>query len=92
MIVIDRLPELARAFGADHVLSAAELATAGRRVASWALGQSLAFLRPNLRRFLFERVISHVLPLERISETFRRADWMQRQGDPLGISRAAISM
>ena len=37
-------------------------------------------------------MISHVFPLERISEAFRQADWMQRQGDPLRISRAAISM
>ena len=35
---------------------------------------------------------SHVFPLERISEAFARADWMQRGGDPAGVSRAAISM
>jgi alcohol dehydrogenase len=58
----------------------------------WALEQSLAFLRRNHRRFPFERVVSHVFPLEDISRAFRQADWMQRQGDPLRISRAAISM
>jgi threonine dehydrogenase-like Zn-dependent dehydrogenase len=165
VIVVDRLPErleLARAFGADHVLSTAELTTAVQRVEAvkaltggfgadvvadfvgypdvipeglamlrgggcylevgsiapgnvfsydatqlvrgnarlvatsnyspWALEQALAFLRRNLRRFPFERVISHVFPLERISDGFRQADWMGRQRDPLRISRAAISM
>jgi len=165
VIVIDRLPErlaLARAFGADHTLSTAELTTAEQRVEAvreltggfgadvvadfvgypdvipeglrmlrgggcylevgsiapgnvfsydatalvrgnarlvatsnyspWALEQALAFLRRNLRRFPFERVVSHVFPLERISEGFRQADWMQRQGDPVRISRAAVSM
>ncbi len=57
----------------------------------WALEQALAFLRRNLRRFPFERVVSHVFPLERISEGFRQADWRERQGDPL-LSRAAIAM
>ncbi len=166
IIVIDRLPErleLARAFGADHTLSAVELPTADRRVEAvkeltggfgadvvadlvgypevipeglrmlrgggcylevgsiapgnifsydatalvrgnsrlvatsnyspWALEQSLAFLRRNLTRFPFERLISHVFPLERISEGFQQADWMQRQGAPHEkISRAAIAM
>jgi len=166
IIVIDRLPErleLARAFGADHTLSATELPTADRRVEAvkeltggfgadvvadlvgypevipeglrmlrgggcylevgsiapgnifsydatalvrgnsrlvatsnyspWALEQSLAFLRRNLTRFPFERLISHVFPLERISEGFQQADWMQRQGAPHEkISRAAIAM
>ena len=166
IVVIDRLPErleLARAFGADHTLSATELPTADRRVEAvkeltggfgadvvadlvgypevipeglrmlrgggcylevgsiapgnifsydatalvrgnsrlvatsnyspWALEQSLAFLRRNLTRFPFERLISHVFPLERISEGFQQADWMQRQGAPHEkISRAAIAM
>src|SRR5437667_141359 len=165
VIVIDRLPErlaLARAFGADHTLSTAELTTAEQRVEAareltggfgadvvadfvgypdvipeglrmlrgggcylevgsiapgnvfsydatalvrgnarlvatsnyspWAPDQALPFLRRHLRRFPFERVVSHVFPLERISEGFRQADWMQRQGDPVRISRAAVSM
>jgi len=58
----------------------------------WALEQALAFLRRNLRRFPFERLVSHVFALERISDGFRQADWMQRQGDPLRLSRAAIAM
>src|SRR6266545_5739622 len=165
IIVIDRLPErleLARAFGADHTLSAVDLPTADRRVEAvkeltggfgadvvadlvgypevipeglrmlrgggcylevgsiapgnvfsydatalvrgnarlvatsnyspWALERSLAFLRKNLKRFPFERIVSHVFPLERISEAFQQADWRERQGGPDRISRAAISM
>ncbi len=58
----------------------------------WALAQALAFLRRNLRRFPFERLVSHVFPLTKISEAFREADWMQRGGDGLRLSRAALSM
>jgi threonine dehydrogenase-like Zn-dependent dehydrogenase len=58
----------------------------------WALEQSLAFLRRNLKRFPFERVISHVFPLERISDAFQQADWLQRLAGPPRLSRAAISM
>lgn len=58
----------------------------------WALGQSLAFLRRTLKQFPFERVVSHTFPLDRISEGFRQADWLQRSGDPLRLSRAAIAM
>jgi threonine dehydrogenase-like Zn-dependent dehydrogenase len=165
VIVIDRIPErlaLARAFGADHTLSLADLTTPDQRIdavksltggfgadvaadfvgypevvpeglrllrgggcylevgsiapgnvfsydatalvrgnarlvatsnySPWALEQALSFLRRNLNRFPFERVVSHVYPLEKISDAFREADWRQRQGDPLRISRAAISM
>jgi D-arabinose 1-dehydrogenase-like Zn-dependent alcohol dehydrogenase len=58
----------------------------------WALAQALAFLRRNLTRFPFSRLISHVYPLERISEGFREADWMQRQGGAAPVSRAAVGM
>ncbi|HEY4909230.1 MAG TPA: zinc-binding alcohol dehydrogenase, partial [Methylomirabilota bacterium] len=58
----------------------------------WALEQSLAFLRRNLRRFPFERIVSHVFSLERISEGFRQADWLRHQSGSSNISRAAISM
>ena len=165
VIVFDAIPErlaLARAFGADHALSLADLPTPERRVEAvreltdgfganvvadfvgypavipeglrmltgggtylevgsiapgnvfsydatalvrgsarlvavsnyspWALGQALTFLRRNLRRFPFERIVSHVFPLERISEAFAQGDWAQRGGDPAGVSRAAISM
>jgi hypothetical protein len=51
-----------------------------------------AFLRRNLQRFPYERLVSHVFPLARIGEAFQKADWMQRAGDGLRISRAALSM
>lgn len=41
-----------------------------------ALAQALAFLRQNLTRFPFQRLVSHVFPRERISEGFRQADWI----------------
>jgi L-iditol 2-dehydrogenase len=58
----------------------------------WALGQALAFLRRNIRRFPFDRVVSHTYPLERITEAFQQADWRERGGDPRRVSRAAIAM
>jgi len=58
----------------------------------WALAQALAFLRRNLGRFPYERLVSHVFPLARITEAFQQADWMQHGGDGLRISRAALSM
>ncbi|MGH7267935.1 MAG: zinc-binding dehydrogenase [Candidatus Rokuibacteriota bacterium] len=57
----------------------------------WALGQAVAFLRRNLGRFPFARLVSHVFPLERISEAFRQADW-RRAGAAAGVSHAAIAM
>lgn len=58
----------------------------------WALAEALAFLRRNHARFPFARLVSHVFPLARISDAFREADWMQRGGDGLRLSRAALSM
>ncbi|HET7341862.1 MAG TPA: zinc-binding dehydrogenase [Methylomirabilota bacterium] len=58
----------------------------------WALAQALTFLRRNLTRFPFARLVSHVYPLEKISEAFHQADWQQRANDGLRISRAALSM
>ena len=165
IIVFDRFParlELARAFGADHALSLADLRTPEERIdavmgltggfgadvvadlvgypqvipeglrmlrsggcylevgnispgnvfsydasqlvrgnarlvatsnySPWAIPQALAFIRRNAKRFPFERTVSHTFPLERISEGFRQAEWLQREGDPLRISRAAVSM
>jgi D-arabinose 1-dehydrogenase-like Zn-dependent alcohol dehydrogenase len=57
----------------------------------WALAEALAFLRRGRDRFPFGRIVSHVFPLERISEAFREAEWHGRSGG-LRISRAAISM
>jgi L-iditol 2-dehydrogenase len=58
----------------------------------WALAEALGFLRRNHARFPFPRLVSHVFPLAGISEAFREADWMQRGGDGLRLSRAALSM
>jgi L-iditol 2-dehydrogenase len=58
----------------------------------WALAQALAFLRRSVRRLPYERLVSHVFPLERIGEAFQQADWLQRAGEGLRISRAAIAM
>jgi L-iditol 2-dehydrogenase len=58
----------------------------------WALAEALAFLRRNHARFPFAKLVSHVFPLARIGEAFREADWMQRGGDGLRLSRAALSM
>jgi len=58
----------------------------------WALGQALAFLRRNLTRFPFARLVSHVYPFAAINDAFREADWQQRANDGLRISRAALAM
>ena len=58
----------------------------------WALAEALAFLRRNHRRYPFARLVSHVFPLARIGDAFREADWMQRGGDELRLSRAALAM
>ena len=58
----------------------------------WALARALGFLRRSLSRFPFARLVSHVFPLAQISEAFQKADWMQREGDDLRLSRAALSM
>jgi D-arabinose 1-dehydrogenase-like Zn-dependent alcohol dehydrogenase len=58
----------------------------------WAIPQALAFVRRNIRRLPFDRIVSHTFPLERITDAFRQAEWLQREGDPLRISRAALAM
>jgi L-iditol 2-dehydrogenase len=58
----------------------------------WALAESLAFLRRNVARLPFDRIVSHVFPLARIADAFRQADWQRREGDALEVARAAISM
>src|SRR5207247_7861804 len=45
----------------------------------WAIPQALAFMRRNLKRFPFERLVSHTFPLERISEAFHQAEWLRRE-------------
>ena len=58
----------------------------------WALAQALAFLRRNLTRLPFARLVSHVYPFAKINDAFREADWQQRANDGLRISRAALAM
>jgi threonine dehydrogenase-like Zn-dependent dehydrogenase len=58
----------------------------------WALERALAFLRRGQARYPFARLVSHVYPLEKISDAFHQADWMQHGGDGLGLSRAALAM
>jgi L-iditol 2-dehydrogenase len=58
----------------------------------WALGDALAFLDRTRTRFPFAKLVSHVFPLAQISDGFRQAEWSRRGGDPLRVSRAAISM
>ncbi len=57
----------------------------------WAIQRALTFLEKNQRKYPFTEVISHVYPLERISEAFREAEWLGRQARPHKISRAAIA-
>jgi threonine dehydrogenase-like Zn-dependent dehydrogenase len=57
----------------------------------WALADALAFLRRNVTRWPFARLVSHVFPLTRIGDAFREADWMQSANDGLRLSRAALA-
>jgi threonine dehydrogenase-like Zn-dependent dehydrogenase len=57
----------------------------------WALGEALALLRRGRERFPFDRIMSHVFPLERISDAFREAEWHGKSSG-LRISRAAIAI
>src|SRR5262249_35672473 len=58
----------------------------------WALEQALAFLRPNVRRFPFERIVSPVFPRAPTSEGCGEADCLWSRRGASHISRAAISM
>jgi hypothetical protein len=58
----------------------------------WAIPLALAFIRRNLARFPFDRIVSHTFSLDRIADAFHQAEWLRREGDPLRISRAAIAI
>jgi hypothetical protein len=45
-----------------------------KEVSPWALGESLALLKRNIRRLPFERVVSHTYPIDQISEEVRQAN------------------
>ena len=86
-----RSAPMSRATATALVRASARL-VATSNYSPWALAEALAFLRRNLRRFPFERIVSHVYPLEKISEAFHEADWAQRDRSPLRVARAALSM
>ena len=79
-------------YDATALVRASARLVATSNYSPWALAESLAFLRRNLRRFPFERIVSHVYPLEKISEAFHDADWAQRDTSPMRVARAALSM
>jgi len=79
-------------YDATALVRASARLVATSNYSPWALGEALAFLARNVRRFPFERVISHTYALDRISDAFRQADWQARGGDGPRISRAAIAM
>src|SRR5262245_41051232 len=79
-------------YDATALVRASARLVATSNYSPWALAAALAFLRRNLRRFPFERIVSHVYPLEKISQAFHDADWAQRDRSPLRVARAALSM
>jgi hypothetical protein len=89
---IDAVKELTDVFSCDAttLVRGNMRLVATSNYAPWALAQALAFLGRNLKRFPFERLISPVFPLAKISEAFRQAEWRGRAAP--GVSRAAISM
>lgn len=59
----------------------------------WALQEAISFLARHAGRLPFDRLVSHVYPIDRITQAFQEADWMHRNDTTsLKISRAAISM
>ena len=44
-----------------------------------------------MRRYPFDRLVSHTFPLERINDAFREAEWYAREGDGSRITRAALA-
>jgi threonine dehydrogenase-like Zn-dependent dehydrogenase len=79
-------------YDATALVRASARLVATSNYSPWALARALAFLKRNLDRFPFDRLVSHVYPLSRIGAAFREADWMQKGGDGLRLSRAALSM
>jgi L-iditol 2-dehydrogenase len=79
-------------YDATALVRASARLVATSNYSPWALARALAFLKRNLGRFPFDRLVSHVYPLARIGTAFQEADWMQKGGDGLRLSRAALSM
>lgn len=55
------------------------------------LSQALEFLRRNLERYPFHKMVSHRFTLEQINEAFAQAEWFGRQPAQAAITRAAIA-
>jgi threonine dehydrogenase-like Zn-dependent dehydrogenase len=79
-------------YDASQLIRGSARLVATAQYSPWAIPQALAYIRRNAGRFPFERIVSHTFPLERISEGFRQAEWLQRDGAALSVARAAISM
>jgi len=110
VIAVDGIPgrlELARQFGADHVIDVRELRTAADRVAAVKeltngyvammqydprlLPRALDFMRRTRSRLPWDKIISHTFPLEEINLAFEQAEWAGRDPDQAVITRAAVT-
>ena len=57
----------------------------------WVIPRALEFLGRSRGRFPFDRLVSHVYPLDRIDDAFRDAEWHNREVPPSRITRAALA-
>ncbi len=53
------------------------------------LGQALGFLQRTLNKYPYDKMLSHIFPLEEINQAFEQAEWLRSQ--PTSIIRAALS-
>src|SRR5207237_252482 len=83
---------VARDLGADRVIVLDRVGARLELARAFGADHTLSFLRRNLTRFPFARLVSHVYPFAAINDAFREADWQQRGNDGLRISRAALAM
>jgi threonine dehydrogenase-like Zn-dependent dehydrogenase len=57
----------------------------------WVIPRALEFLGRCRGQYPFDRLVSHVYPLDRIDEAFRDAEWHNREASPSRITRAALA-
>jgi len=57
----------------------------------WVIPRALEFLGRSRARYPFDRLVSHVYPLDRIDDAFRDAEWHNREVPPSRITRAALA-
>jgi L-iditol 2-dehydrogenase len=57
----------------------------------WVIPRALEFLGRCRGRYPFDRLVSHVYPLDRIDDAFRDAEWYNREATPSRITRAALA-